>query len=168
MPRPDSSVVERGPEKAGVGGSIPSLATTFSTTYNPSSTDYVPTARRSRSTPTPCIIDGTGKSSAAWDTKFSKTDIFCDARRGWLGTINSTGCRRTGTFYESLRGAAFLDIFLLTHLADIDSTAMHNIKQPARDPVSPESHLPRPKAFPRSAHVSTDIAREGSPHSTRH
>jgi hypothetical protein len=26
-PRPDSSVVERGPEKAGVGGSIPSLAT---------------------------------------------------------------------------------------------------------------------------------------------
>ena len=34
MPRPDSSVVERGPEKAGVGGSIPSLATTFSTTYN--------------------------------------------------------------------------------------------------------------------------------------
>ena len=26
---PDSSVVERGPEKAGVGGSIPSLATTF-------------------------------------------------------------------------------------------------------------------------------------------
>ena len=32
-PRPDSSVVERGPEKAGVGGSIPSLATTFSTTY---------------------------------------------------------------------------------------------------------------------------------------
>src|SRR5215472_16410764 len=34
MPRPDSSVVERGPEKAGVGGSIPSLATTSkSTTY---------------------------------------------------------------------------------------------------------------------------------------
>jgi hypothetical protein len=31
--RPDSSVVERGPEKAGVGGSIPSLATTKSTTY---------------------------------------------------------------------------------------------------------------------------------------
>ena len=31
-PRPDSSVVERGPEKAGVGGSIPSLATTFQTT----------------------------------------------------------------------------------------------------------------------------------------
>jgi hypothetical protein len=29
MPRPDSSVVERGPEKAGVGGSIPSLATIF-------------------------------------------------------------------------------------------------------------------------------------------
>ena len=29
MPRPDSSVVERGPEKAGVGGSIPSLATTI-------------------------------------------------------------------------------------------------------------------------------------------
>ena len=28
LPRPDSSVVERGPEKAGVGGSIPSLATT--------------------------------------------------------------------------------------------------------------------------------------------
>jgi hypothetical protein len=28
-PRPDSSVVERGPEKAGVGGSIPSLATTL-------------------------------------------------------------------------------------------------------------------------------------------
>src|SRR5208283_4116140 len=28
-PRPDSSVVERGPEKAGVGGSIPSLATIF-------------------------------------------------------------------------------------------------------------------------------------------
>jgi hypothetical protein len=28
-------VVERGPEKAGVGGSIPSLATTFSTTYKP-------------------------------------------------------------------------------------------------------------------------------------
>ena len=27
VPRPDSSVVERGPEKAGVGGSIPSLAT---------------------------------------------------------------------------------------------------------------------------------------------
>ncbi len=27
-PRPGSSVVERGPEKAGVGGSIPSLATT--------------------------------------------------------------------------------------------------------------------------------------------
>ena len=27
--RPDSSVVERGPEKAGVGGSIPSLATTL-------------------------------------------------------------------------------------------------------------------------------------------
>jgi hypothetical protein len=26
-------VVERGPEKAGVGGSIPSLATTFSTIY---------------------------------------------------------------------------------------------------------------------------------------
>ena len=34
MPRPDSSVVERGPEKAGVGGSIPSLATIYkSTTY---------------------------------------------------------------------------------------------------------------------------------------
>jgi hypothetical protein len=30
LPRPDSSVVERGPEKAGVGGSIPSLATTLS------------------------------------------------------------------------------------------------------------------------------------------
>jgi hypothetical protein len=30
-------VVERGPEKAGVGGSIPSLATTLSTTYKPSS-----------------------------------------------------------------------------------------------------------------------------------
>ena len=29
--RPDSSVVERGPEKAGVGGSIPSLATTLNT-----------------------------------------------------------------------------------------------------------------------------------------
>ncbi len=29
MPRPDSSVVERGPEKAGVGGSIPSLATIY-------------------------------------------------------------------------------------------------------------------------------------------
>ncbi len=28
-PRPGSSVVERGPEKAGVGGSIPSLATTY-------------------------------------------------------------------------------------------------------------------------------------------
>jgi hypothetical protein len=28
-------VVERGPEKAGVGGSIPSLATIFSTTYKP-------------------------------------------------------------------------------------------------------------------------------------
>jgi hypothetical protein len=28
-------VVERGPEKAGVGGSIPSLATKFSTTYKP-------------------------------------------------------------------------------------------------------------------------------------
>ena len=27
--RPGSSVVERGPEKAGVGGSIPSLATTL-------------------------------------------------------------------------------------------------------------------------------------------
>jgi hypothetical protein len=27
--RPGSSVVERGPEKAGVGGSIPSLATTI-------------------------------------------------------------------------------------------------------------------------------------------
>ena len=27
-------MVERGPEKAGVGGSIPSLATTLSTTYN--------------------------------------------------------------------------------------------------------------------------------------
>jgi hypothetical protein len=34
--RPGSSVVERGPEKAGVGGSIPSLATIFSITYNPS------------------------------------------------------------------------------------------------------------------------------------
>jgi hypothetical protein len=32
MPRPDSSVVERGPEKAGVGGSIPSLATIKSIT----------------------------------------------------------------------------------------------------------------------------------------
>ena len=30
LKRPDSSVVERGPEKAGVGGSIPSLATTLS------------------------------------------------------------------------------------------------------------------------------------------
>ena len=29
VPRTDSSVVERGPEKAGVGGSIPSLATTL-------------------------------------------------------------------------------------------------------------------------------------------
>jgi hypothetical protein len=28
-------VVERGPEKAGVGGSIPSLATIISTTYEP-------------------------------------------------------------------------------------------------------------------------------------
>jgi hypothetical protein len=32
LPRPDSSVVERGPEKAGVGGSIPSLATTSALT----------------------------------------------------------------------------------------------------------------------------------------
>ena len=31
--RPDSSVVERGPEKAGVGGSIPSLATTPSADF---------------------------------------------------------------------------------------------------------------------------------------
>ena len=31
--RPGSSVVERGPEKAGVGGSIPSLATTLQRTY---------------------------------------------------------------------------------------------------------------------------------------
>ena len=30
-------MVERGPEKAGVGGSIPSLATIISTTYEPSS-----------------------------------------------------------------------------------------------------------------------------------
>ena len=35
--RPDSSVVERGPEKAGVGGSIPSLATTFFSLLFPSS-----------------------------------------------------------------------------------------------------------------------------------
>ena len=35
MPRPDSSVVERGPEKAGVGGSIPSLATTFKKAAQP-------------------------------------------------------------------------------------------------------------------------------------
>jgi hypothetical protein len=35
FPRPDSSVVERGPEKAGVGGSIPSLATILeSITYS--------------------------------------------------------------------------------------------------------------------------------------
>jgi hypothetical protein len=33
LPRPDSSVVERGPEKAGVGGSIPSLATKISVIY---------------------------------------------------------------------------------------------------------------------------------------
>jgi hypothetical protein len=32
--RPDSSVVERGPEKAGVGGSIPSLATTHFTFHS--------------------------------------------------------------------------------------------------------------------------------------
>ena len=31
--RPDSSVVERGPEKAGVGGSIPSLATTITKSH---------------------------------------------------------------------------------------------------------------------------------------
>src|ERR1700735_1922315 len=35
--RPDSSVVERGPEKAGVGGSIPSLATIFFFILLPSS-----------------------------------------------------------------------------------------------------------------------------------
>ena len=33
-PRPGSSVVERGPEKAGVGGSIPSLATTDDHIFN--------------------------------------------------------------------------------------------------------------------------------------
>src|ERR1035438_3890525 len=40
MPRPDSSVVERGPEKAGVGGSIPSLATTSTTSYKPRSEEH--------------------------------------------------------------------------------------------------------------------------------
>ena len=35
IPRPDSSVVERGPEKAGVGGSIPSLATTSFRNFPP-------------------------------------------------------------------------------------------------------------------------------------
>src|SRR5580692_6837668 len=32
--------VERSPEKAGVGGSIPSLATTFSITYSPSGRQF--------------------------------------------------------------------------------------------------------------------------------
>jgi hypothetical protein len=32
--------VERSPEKAGVGGSIPSLATTFSNTYRPSTPGF--------------------------------------------------------------------------------------------------------------------------------
>src|SRR6202051_3478562 len=46
MPRPGSSVVERGPEKAGVGGSIPSLATIVSISYKPPFFK-VPTSRES-------------------------------------------------------------------------------------------------------------------------
>jgi hypothetical protein len=41
MPRPDSSVVERGPEKAGVGGSIPSLATTSKSQQIPWNPDII-------------------------------------------------------------------------------------------------------------------------------
>ena len=35
-----AQLVERSPEKAGVGGSIPSLATTFSITYSPSDRQF--------------------------------------------------------------------------------------------------------------------------------
>ena len=35
-----AQLVERSPEKAGVGGSIPSLATTFSNIYKPTSPYY--------------------------------------------------------------------------------------------------------------------------------
>ena len=37
-----AQLVERSPEKAGVGGSIPSLATSFSTTCRPSSGEFIP------------------------------------------------------------------------------------------------------------------------------
>ena len=43
--RPGSSVVERGPEKAGVGGSIPSLATTFPVEFEFTSREVVRAAQ---------------------------------------------------------------------------------------------------------------------------
>ena len=36
----EMKTADRGPEKAGVGGSIPSLATTFSNTYSRSKTEF--------------------------------------------------------------------------------------------------------------------------------
>jgi hypothetical protein len=69
--RPGSSVVERSPEKAGVGGSIPSLATTFQRTCtirsaksNPHSTHIRPQIyETAHSTGVPAFIDAVSSSS---------------------------------------------------------------------------------------------------------
>ena len=71
--RPDSSVVERGPEKAGVGGSIPSLATTSKSGplrhraknhLNPLSCDYLsPPELQGIPLTSRCFEDKTGDNS---------------------------------------------------------------------------------------------------------
>jgi hypothetical protein len=76
-----SLVAERGPEKA--GGSIPSLATTFSTTYKPieqrlRSETFQP---RGGVGQLPCLglSESTERLRQRGDAEIYQTDIFCDA-----------------------------------------------------------------------------------------
>ena len=79
MPRPDSSVVERGPEKAGVGGSIPSLATTKSITYKPDNQRLRSKTFRSRGgigqLPRLGLSESAEKYSAPWRREIWETNI---------------------------------------------------------------------------------------------
>jgi hypothetical protein len=75
-------VVERGPEKAGVGGSIPSLATIFQQVTSPPTIDYVP-KRSNRAAESvnscPWIVGSIGPSSArvASQAYANLRNVFC-------------------------------------------------------------------------------------------
>src|SRR6202050_1254591 len=87
--RPGSSVVERGPEKAGVGGSIPSLATTFPVEFEFTSREVVRAAQwcaRGQGKAQPSAVR-----SRPWPPIKSFTSAY--GRQGWARPCASSFSR---------------------------------------------------------------------------